>query len=137
MSRDRKAIHARNRIPRARVRTVLLGVSLLALFACDDRSDWRPKVIADAETQIRARLVDPAAQFTGVQVTGDRTSGQACGFVTAKPPAAASGGTGRFIVYIDKGAGPFIEMSVGISTISQPQFEFQWEHDCLDEGYRP
>jgi hypothetical protein len=115
---------------------VLLGAGLPALFACGDKPDWKPGVLADAEAQIRARLADPAAQFARVQVTGDQTSGQTCGFVTAHPPASASGGTGRFIVYIDKGAGPFIEQSVGISTISQPQFEFQWEHDCLDEGYK-
>jgi hypothetical protein len=121
------------------VRTTLLGVSLLAVFGCGKgpAPDWKPKVVADAEAQIRATLGDPAAQFSQVQVTGDSSSGQTCGYVTANPPAAAKGGTGRFIVYIDKGAGPFIEQAVGISTISQPQFEFQWEHDCLDEGYRP
>ena len=108
----------------------------LLLFGCGGDADWQSKVIADAEAQIRAKLGDPAARFARVQVTGDRTSGQSCGFVTANPRASASGGSGRFIVYIDNAAGPFIEYSVGISTISQPQFEFQWEHDCLDEGYR-
>ena len=123
-----------------------LGVAgiggLLALAACDgsggkDASDWRAKAIADAEAQIRSRLNDPAARFVRVQLTGDQASGQTCGHVTARPPAGAGGGTGRFIVYIDKSAGPFIEYTVGISTIAQPQFEFQWEHDCVDEGYRP
>jgi hypothetical protein len=119
-----------------RVWILLLAGSLSALFACGRPVDWQPKVIADAEDQIRSRLADPAARFTQVQVTGNSTTGQTCGFVTGNPPAAASGGTGRFIVYIDKSAGPFVEQSVGISTISQPQFEFQWEHDCVDEGYK-
>lgn len=85
---------------------------------------------------MRARLGDPAAQFSKVQVTGDSRSGQTCGFVTATPAAAVSGGTGRFIVYIDKAAGPFFEYSIGISSIPQAQFDFQWEHDCLNEGYK-
>jgi hypothetical protein len=119
-----------------RARIVLLAGGLLALSACDQPPpDWRPKVIADAEDQMRARLGDPAAQFSKVQVTGDNATGQTCGFVTAKPPASVDGGTGRFIVYIDKGAGPFFERSIGIASISQAQFGFQWEHDCLDEGY--
>ena len=117
---------------------MLLGGSLLALFACGKSDlDWQARVMADAENQIRARLGDPAATFAQVQVTGNQSAGQTCGFVTAKPAASANGGTGRFIVYIDKAAGPFIENSVGISTISQEQFDFQWQHDCLDEGYKP
>ena len=119
-------------------RIMLLGLSLLALSACGDegdKPDWRLKVIADAEAEIRSRLGDPAARFTRVQVTGDQTTGQTCGYVTAKPPASVSGGTGRFIVYVSHDAGPFIEYSVGISTITQAQFDFQWLHDCLDEGY--
>jgi hypothetical protein len=114
---------------------VLLGSGLLTLFACD-QSDWRPKVIADAENQIRSILGDPDAKFTEVQVTGNETTGQTCGFVTAKPAASANGGTGRFIVYIDKGAGPYIEYAVGISTVSQEQFDFNWQYDCLNEGYK-
>ncbi|MDQ7250818.1 hypothetical protein [Dongia sedimenti] len=120
----------------ARAPIGLLGVALLVLFGCGGEADWRSKVIADAEAQIRARLGDPSAQFARVQVTGDSRSGQTCGIVTAKPAASAGGGTGRFIVYIDKGAGPFIEPSVGISTIAQAQFDFQWAHDCVGEGYR-
>jgi len=120
------------------IRIALLIAAVSALAACEkDKPDWRQAVIADAEGQVRARLGDPGAEFSAVQVTGDSSSGQTCGIVHANPPAAAHGGSGRFIVYIDKAAGPFIELSVGIATISQPQFEFQWEHDCLDEGYRP
>jgi len=115
---------------------VLLGAGLLALVACGKSVDWQPKAIADAENQIRVRLGDPAARFGRVQVTGNQATGQTCGFVTANPPASASGGTGRFIVYIDKAAGPFIEQSVGISTIAQAQFEFQWQNDCVNEGYK-
>jgi hypothetical protein len=115
----------------------LTACGCLALFACGkDDPDWRAKAVADAENQIRAKLGDPAAQFANVGVTGDRHTGQTCGFVTAKPAASADGGTGRFIVYIDKTAGPFIEYSVGISTVSQEQFDFAWQHDCLDQGYK-
>jgi hypothetical protein len=113
----------------------LLGGGLLALFACD-RPDWKPKVIADAEKQIRAVLRDPNAQFSQVQVTGNDTTGQACGYVTANPPAAAQGGTGRFIFYIDDEAHPFIEYAVGISTVSQEKFDFDWQADCVNEGYK-
>lgn len=116
---------------------VLLACGCLALVACDKEDpQWRAKVIADAENQIRARLGDPAAQFERVQVTGNQSTGQTCGFVTAQPAASAEGGTGRFIVYIDKTAGPFIEYSVGIATIPQERFDFAWEHDCIDEGYK-
>jgi hypothetical protein len=121
----------------AYARIVMLG-SLAALGGCDKgpAPDWRTKVIADAEAQVRTTLNDPAARFSQVQVTGNQNTGQTCGYVTANPPAAASGGTGRFIVYIDGSAGPYIEYSVGISTVSQEQFDFQWEHDCVDEGYK-
>jgi hypothetical protein len=117
------------------VRITLLCCACCALFACD-KPDWRPKVIADAENQIRGKLGDPKAQFTGVQVTGNDATGQTCGFVTANPPASASGGTGRFIVYIDRTAGPYIEYSVGIYTVSPEQFEYSWQYDCLTEGYK-
>jgi hypothetical protein len=121
-------------------RSVVLAGCLVSLVACGKSSpepDWRLKVIADAENKIRTRLGDPAAEFSRVQVTGDQTSGQTCGYVTAKPRAAANGGTGRFIVYIDGGPGyPPIEYSVGISTVSQAQFDFWWDHDCVGEGYK-
>jgi hypothetical protein len=121
-------------------RIALLGGGLSALIACDKapEPDWRIKVIADAEAKVRATLYDPAARFSQVQVTGDQSTGQTCGTVTANPPAAASGGTGRFIVYIDGNPPtPAIEYAVGISTVSQEQFDFWWEHDCLGEGYKP
>ena len=118
-------------------RGVLLTCACLALFACGkDDPNWRAKTIADAETQIRAKLGDPAARFARVQVTGNQSTGQTCGFVTAQPAASANGGTGRFIVYIDKTAGPLIEYAVGISTVPQARFDFAWQHDCLDEGYK-
>jgi hypothetical protein len=117
--------------PELRLGILLLCGSVLALCACDE-PDWRPKAIAAAEDQMRSRLGDPAARFARVQLTGDRSSGQTCGFVTAQPAASAGGGTGRFIVYIDNPTRPFIEYSVGIATISEAQFEFQWEHDCVD-----
>src|SRR4051812_38685719 len=104
---------------RRAIQPALLSAGLLALVACDkDQPDWRPQAIADAEAQVRSRLGDPAAQFTKVQMTGDRTTGQTCGTVTAKPAASVGGGTGRFIVYIDNAAHPYIEYSVGIAIIS-------------------
>ena len=125
--------------PGSFARIVLLAGGVLALSACDKEPapDWRPAVIADAENTVRTRLGDPAARFSAVQVIGDQFSGQTCGYVTANPPAAANGGTGRFIVFIEGSPGyAAIERSVGIFIVSQEQFEAWWEQDCVGKGYK-
>lgn len=84
---------------------------------------------------MRLDVKDPTAQFSRIQITGDDTTGQACGFVRAR-----SGATGivnsRFIVYIDGTAGPYIERNLGTQHLSQDDFAFAWQNDCLNEGYK-
>lgn len=112
-----------------------MGLACLALSACG-LLNWRARVTTDAEAQIRTELGDPSAQFSPVEVTGNSSTGQTCASVTVEPAGNAHRSTGRFIVYIDKTAGPFIEPSIGYFTVSQSQFDFAWQHDCVDEGYR-
>ena len=121
----------------ARPRAVFF-VSLLscaALFACGRSGDWRAGAIADSENQIRSDVGDTAAKFSDVQVTGNDSTGQTCGFVSAR---LSTGGdqSGRFIVYIDGTAGPYVENNMGSHAMSHEQFEFAWENDCLREGYK-
>lgn len=110
-------------------------VSCAGLFACGQSGDWRAQAIADAESQIRTDVNDPNAKFSDVQVTGNDSTGQTCGRVSAK---ISTGGdrSGRFIVYIDGSVSPYVENSMGAHPMSHEQFEFAWQSDCLKEGYR-
>ncbi|MBI1361148.1 MAG: hypothetical protein GC155_12805 [Alphaproteobacteria bacterium] len=114
----------------------LLYVSCFALAACAPPqtagTDWRAVQIADAEAQMRIQVVDRDARFFDVQMTGDQHTGQTCGKVKSK-----NGKLARFIVYIDKSAGPFVEDHQGKQYISPHDFDFQWKYDCLKEGYDP
>lgn len=114
---------------------VLLG-ALSALIACS-RGNWKARVIANAEEQIRADVHDRSARFLGVQVTGDSSTGQTCGAVKAKLPDGGLDRSRRFIVYIDETAGPYIESEKGPHALSQEDFDRAWQYDCLNEGYRP
>ena len=95
---------------------LLCGV--IGLAACTPK-DWRAEAIANAQDTIRAQVNDPAAEFSHLQITGDSSSGQTCGFVTAKVGALTKGA--RFIVYID-GAGPFVEAGMGRTLMSKARF---------------
>ena len=65
----------------------------LTLAGCG--GDWRDKAVADAEAAVRAQRGDPALVFTHVEVTGDSSSGHACGtFHQADAGANAYGGGG-------------------------------------------
>ncbi|HEY7979013.1 MAG TPA: hypothetical protein VID67_12545 [Rhizomicrobium sp.] len=110
-------------------------IGCVGLFACGPSGDWRAQAVADAENQIRTAVNDPSAEFSSVQVTGDDTTGQTCGFVSAK---ISTGGeqSGHFIVYIDGSAGPYIENNLDGQSMPHEKFEFAWENDCLKEGYK-
>lgn len=113
-----------------------LLLTCCGLAACGQQNrDWRAAAIADAEDQIRAAVHDPHAKFSDVQVTGNARTGQTCGFVSVRL-ATGGDGSGRFIVYIDGTAGPFIENNLGGGAMSHEQFEFSWGADCIKEGYK-
>ncbi|HET8612067.1 MAG TPA: hypothetical protein VFL92_04805 [Sphingomonas sp.] len=107
---------------------------LILLSGCHG-GDWRAQAIAHAEAQMRVEVNDPNASFSRVQFTGDATTGQTCGFVKGRAGAEAPEKTGRFIVYIDETAGPFVEAGMGTQFMSQQAFESAWRADCVREGY--
>jgi hypothetical protein len=115
--------------------SLALICSCLALSACDGQ-DWRARAIADAEARMRTEVNDPSARFAQVQVTGNSRTGQTCGFVDARSGSGRER-TGRFIVYIDGTAGPFVEADMGSRSMSAERFDFAWRNDCLKEGYLP
>lgn len=106
----------------------MIACCCIMLVACS-KSDWRADAIADAEGQIGTQLDAPSAHFTRVQLTGNSSTGQTCGFVTAKSVSAPEKTT-RFIVYIDGTAGPYIEFRMDAQA-----FETAWQNDCRREGY--
>ena len=114
----------------------VLAICLGAVLAGCQAQDWRTSAIADAERQIREEVADLAAGFSRVQLTGDSATGQTCGVVEAKGGSAGQPRTGRFIVYIDKTAGPFVESAMGRQPISREDFDLAWQNDCLNKGYR-
>ncbi|HXV01508.1 MAG TPA: hypothetical protein VG166_13520 [Caulobacteraceae bacterium] len=120
------------------LRTDRLGamtvLAALGLISCG-KQDWRTQTIANAETQMRSEVGDPAAQFSRVQVTGDDKTGQTCGYILVSPRSGASGQTDRFIVYIDQSAGPFVEGDRGQHPMAQQAFDQAWQGDCVSEGY--
>lgn len=101
----------------------------VVLSACS-KADWKSEAIADAEDQIRTQLDTPSTQFSRVQLTGNSSTGQTCGFVTSKAAPDSPEATTRFIVYIDGTAGPYIE-----SKMDAQAFETAWQNDCRREGY--
>jgi hypothetical protein len=105
---------------------------LCSCFAACSPQDWRASAIADAEQKVRDDIAAPSAQFSRVQVTGDSSTGQTCGFVAAKPGEQ----TTRFIVYIDNTAGPYVESNAGTHPLAGSGFENAWQGDCLREGYK-
>jgi hypothetical protein len=106
-------------------------------FGCGPSGDWRAQAVADAEEQVRVDVNDPDAKFSDMQVTGNSSTGQTCGRVSAK---LNTGGdqSGRFIAYIDGagGASPYVENSMGTRPMTHEQFEFAWQNDCIQEGYK-
>ncbi|HEY2033534.1 MAG TPA: hypothetical protein VGH02_07570 [Rhizomicrobium sp.] len=115
-------------------KSALILLLAAGLFACGQQ-DWRKQAIADAEAKMRIEVSDPAAKFSDVQVTGDDTTGQICGSISAK---LLTGGerTARFIVYIDNTSGPYVEGNIGVHPVSDDRFVFAWQNDCVKEGYK-
>lgn len=103
------------------------------LSACSGSGDWRADAIAGAEGKMRGLISDASATFSHVQLTGDSSTGQTCGVITAKVGAFTK--EARFIVYIDNTAGPFVEPGMGQS-MSRADFDWAWWNDCLNEGYK-
>ncbi|TGQ50947.1 hypothetical protein EN836_26595 [Mesorhizobium sp. M1C.F.Ca.ET.193.01.1.1] len=80
---------------------------------------------------MRGLVNDPAATFLHVQLTGDSSTGQTCGDITAKIGAFTKGA--RFIVYIDNTVGPFVEPGMGQS-MSQADFDWAWDERLPQRG---
>ncbi len=118
------------------MKCLVLAGALSGLAACS-RGDWKPQAIANAEEKIWTEVNDPSAQFLGIQVTGNSSTGQTCGAVKVKLPDGSWDRSKRFIVYIDGTAGPYIELETGTHALSQDAFNQAWQNDCLNEGYRP
>ncbi|HET7575480.1 MAG TPA: hypothetical protein VFK19_02810 [Sphingomicrobium sp.] len=116
------------------MRNGLVIFLVLACGACE-KADWHQIAITDAERAVRTEAGDSEAQFSSVQITGDQSTGQVCGMVTARNNSFLSGVPARFIFYIDGGGGnnPWIEGNPGTHTA--PDFEFNWNADCVREGY--
>ena len=119
---------------RGHSKLIFIG-GLCGLASCN-AGDWRASAIAHAEDLVRVEVNDPTARFTNEQVTGDSSTGQTCGFVRVKGGATTLSKVGRFIVYIDGGAGPFVEAGMSPRALSREDFDFQWQNDCLNEGYK-
>ncbi|HEY2178476.1 MAG TPA: hypothetical protein VGH15_07830 [Caulobacteraceae bacterium] len=115
---------------------LLIGAAVgLASCARPQAGDWRADTITAAESQIKAEVDDPAAQFSRVQVTGDDKTGQTCGYVSIGAGSGGSGKVERFIVYIDQTAGPFVEENIGKHPLEGQGFAQAWQGDCVSEGY--
>jgi hypothetical protein len=116
---------------------VRLTFFLLAALGCAScqKADWRQTAISNAERAARLEAGDPGAIFSAVQITGDQFTGQICGRVTARDNTILSGSPARFIFYIDGGGGnnPWIEGNPGPH--KAPDFGFNWNADCVAEGY--
>ncbi len=112
-----------------------LVLMTIVLTSCQS-PDWKQAAAADGLEQVRTSLGDPAASFSDVQVVGDSSTGQICGKVLAHGVSVGFGTPARFVVYIDHTAGPWIEGHHGRDTVTDKRFDFAWEHDCIDEGWR-
>lgn len=111
----------------------LFSIFAAALLVSCSASGWKAVAAADGERQVREDLGDAAATFSNVQVVGDSTTGQVCGFVSegnvSETPA-------RFVFYIDRTAGPWIEGQRGRDKVSDARFDFAWQQDCIGEGWQ-
>jgi hypothetical protein len=112
-----------------------LVLATIVLAACRS-GDWKQAAAADGMEQIRADIGDASARFSDVQVVGDSRTGQICGKVLAHDVSTGFGTPARFVVYIDHTSGPWIEGQHGRETVTDSRFDFAWQHDCVDEGWR-
>jgi hypothetical protein len=112
----------------------LLFISAFGFASCQ-KADWRQTAISDAERAVRLEAGDSGGTFSVVQITGDQSSGQVCGKVIARNGSILSGSQARFIFYIDGAGGnnPWVEGNPGPH--KAPNFDFNWNEDCVLEGY--
>jgi hypothetical protein len=112
----------------------LIALSLIAVSGC--HADWRRQAVEQAEATVRQQVKNPALHFSRVRFTGDRHSGQTCGYFEI--PTADGGQTAtRFIVFIDGGGGqnPFIDDPSAPFPSNKEDFGLNWRTQCLDLGY--
>ena len=109
-------------------------LSLIGLVGCS--GDWRAKAMNDAETLVRQQLNEPSLKFAHVQVTGDSSTGQACGYYERLDPRGGIDDT-RFIVFIDGAGGqnPYIDDPSAPYPRNKSDFALNWRTQCLDLGY--
>ncbi len=114
---------------------ILLLLGMAGCGAADE--DWQAKAMTDAQEMVRAQVKDPDLRFSRVQYTGDRTSGQTCGYYIT---ASGYGGdkTNRFIVYIDgaNGMNPFTDSSATPYPLNKLDFQLNWRTQCVELGYK-
>lgn len=107
---------------------------LVGLAGCG--GDWRTRAISDAETLVRQQLNDPSLKFAHVQVTGDSSTGQVCGYYE-KPNTSAGIDDVRFIAFIDGAGGqnPYIDDPSALYPQNKNDFALNWRTQCVDLGY--
>ena len=115
----------------------LLVITLISLAGCSSgNGDWRAKAVNDAEALVRQQINDPSVKFVRVEFTGDRESGQTCGYFERPDPGVGIDDT-RFIAFIDGGDGrnPYIDDASAPYPKSSSDFELNWRTQCLELGY--
>jgi len=112
----------------------LLILPLIGLAGCN--GDWRARAVSDAETLVRQQFNDPSLKFAHVQVTGDSSSGQTCGYYERSSPGGGVDTT-RFIVFIDGSGGenPYIDDPSAPYPRDKSDFALNWRTQCVDLGY--
>jgi len=133
MFRDAAFVRFRKRMPPMRWHLVL---ATFLLASCKS-ADWKETAAADGRRQIRDDIGDASASFSDVKVVGDSSTGQICGKVLGHGVSNGLGTPARFVVYIDHTAGPWIEGQHGREIVTDSGFDFAWQHDCVEEGWKP
>lgn len=107
---------------------------LIVLAGCN--GDWRAKAMSDAEILVRQQLDNPSIKFAHVQVTGDSSTGQTCGYYEKSDPGGGID-TIRFIAFIDGAGGenPYIDDPSAPYPTNKSDFALNWRTQCLDLGY--
>jgi len=111
-----------------------LAFALVCLAGC--QSDWREMAVYDAEANVRQQINDSSVQFMHVQFTGDRQTGQTCGYYSRSNMSGATDHV-RFIDFIDGAGGqnPYIDDPSAPYPVNKSDFAANWQTQCLDLGY--
>ena len=113
--------------------------ALMSLSSCGSPTptvDWRAAATQAATDAIGSDLGNIDPKYFDVRFVGDDKSGQTCGKVMGKG-VSVMGLPARFIVYIDKTAGPYVEGQRGLHTVDDERFDYLWQMDCVNEGWYP